>query len=967
VTARGAVPNGQSLSVAENTLIYFVEDSASPELSWRVRLRGALHERWVVLVDAESGGVRSAYSEVATESVNGSGTDLFGLTRPLNVWRDGSTHFLVNASKPMFDPSSMPPSNGVGVILIADARNEEATESGGPDLYHVTSPSPTSWSLRDGVSASFSISETYDYYLERHGRNSIDGQGGTLLGIVRYGLGYQNAFWSSPFMVFGDAEPFAGALDVVAHEMTHGVVGSTAGLIYRNQSGALNEAFADIFGEATEARTNGSLDWLTGAQLGSPLRNMREPASFPICCGRNYPSNMTEFIQANDPFLDNFVGRDSGGVHLNSSIIDRTFYLLAEGLASGGIGLVDAERVFYRTLTTKLVANSTFLDARLGAIASAEELFGVGSTQALKTARAFDVTQIFDGTSTDGSPPSYPGTDGADSTIFVFTSDGKHFLGRRESALEDPQSGVLLSETPVAPSRNAVAGDGSFLAFVDETNDVCLIATGGYEEACLGFPGEVASVAVAPRGSMYGFVLRDPTTGEKDNAILVIDLASDTDQYLSLTAPAPDADTVISTIQYARAMDFTADGRFVIYDALNLLSVENGEVGAWGIYAIDLANGDVHTVLEPKAGFDFAYPALSQTSDGFMTFDFLDQETGESLVVAANLLTGDAAAIGIVNGFAKPGYTGDDSAIVFALDDPSAATGFSLVRQPLQADRLTPNGSPTVFLADADFGTVYRRGAFVPPDATLVSAVLPLSRSVQIGHSATVFAAIINTGNVMATGCNIVPLTGIPGDFVFRTTNPATNEVMGSPNLPADIPAGGLQTFVMSITPTAPVSPTNVQLSYSCENADPANIVSGINTLQFSADAEPVPDVIALVATPTGDGISVVPGVGQSSAFAVATANVGAPSEIVVSADTGGISVPVDVMICESNPLTGACLASPSPTVTTYIDSDATPTFSVFVQALNSISFDPAVNRVFLRFRQGEITRGATSVAVVTN
>jgi hypothetical protein len=270
------------------------------------------------------------------------------------------------------------------------------------------------------------------------------------------------------------------------------------------------------------------------------------------------------------------------------------------------------------------------------------------------------------------------------------------------------------------------------------------------------------------------------------------------------------------------------------------------------------------------------------------------------------------------------------------------------------------------FVSDAGVGKVYRRGPFVPPHVPLVSALLPLSRSVQVGSPATVFAALINSGNTTATECNIIPLTGLPGSFFFQTTNPATNALTGTPNNPVAIPAGGIQTFLISVTASEPVVPTSVQLSYSCTNTDPANIVSGINTLQFSADTAPVPDVIALVATVTNDGVAVIPGVNQFGFFSVATVNVGSGSTIEVTADTGGQNVPVGLSLCQTNPDTGACLADPSSSVSLFVDVNDTPTFAVFAQALQAVAFEPARNRVFLRFRESGTLRGATSVAVRT-
>ena len=252
--------------------------------------------------------------------------------------------------------------------------------------------------------------------------------------------------------------------------------------------------------------------------------------------------------------------------------------------------------------------------------------------------------------------------------------------------------------------------------------------------------------------------------------------------------------------------------------------------------------------------------------------------------------------------------------------------------------------------------------------ASLVASGLPSSRSVQLGDTASAFATIINmdTG-AAATGCSIAPVTSVPAGFSYQTTDPATNGLIGTPNTPVDIAAGGLQSFLFAFTPTAEIAPTDVQLSYDCSNTDPAAVVPGLNTLLLSASNTPVPDIVALAATPTGDGIVHLPDGQGSNAFAVATVNVGLSDTVTATADTGSVSVPVTLSICESNPATGACLFAPAASVTTAINAGATPTFSIFVTGSGTVPFDPANNRVFVRFRDaGGVTRGSTSVAVQT-
>src|SRR5262245_56810312 len=254
-----------------------------------------------------------------------------------------------------------------------------------------------------------------------------------------------------------------------------------------------------------------------------------------------------------------------------------------------------------------------------------------------------------------------------------------------------------------------------------------------------------------------------------------------------------------------------------------------------------------------------------------------------------------------------------------------------------------------------------------PFPSSLAAAVLPGSRSVQVGTTATAFATIINAGSVTGTSCGPSLLTSLPATFNYQTTNPATNQITGSPNTPVNIPAGVPQSYVIGLTPSAPIAPTDVKFSFDCTNTDPASVIPGIDTLFFSASNTSVPDIVALTATITNDGIVNLPGTSGTGAFAVATVNVGATGNITASADTGGGSIPVNVFVCQTNPGTGDCLASPTNAVTTTINANATPTFGIFVQGAGNVAFDPAANRVFVRFKDGgAVIRGSTSVAVRT-
>ncbi len=236
-----------------------------------------------------------------------------------------------------------------------------------------------------GVQAHWAAEKTVDYFSAVHGRSSYDGNG-SKISVVTNIPNYNNAYWTGTTAVFGNGDGTTydnfASLDIVGHEITHGVVGTSAGLVYSYEPGALNESFADIFGESIEGYATGSVDWLVGEDLkigsGQALRSMSNPNSF------NHPDTYkgTHWVTS---------GIDNGGVHTNSSVQNHWFYLLVNGgngsndwgqtYSITGIGAAKAEAIAYRNLTVYLTATSGFADARAGAIQSAIDLYGAGSAE----------------------------------------------------------------------------------------------------------------------------------------------------------------------------------------------------------------------------------------------------------------------------------------------------------------------------------------------------------------------------------------------------------------------------------------------------------------------------------------------------------------------------------------------------------------------------------------------------------
>ncbi|MCP2244487.1 M4 family metallopeptidase [Lentzea aerocolonigenes] len=227
---------------------------------------------------------------------------------------------------------------------------------------------------------------TYDFYRDVLGRHSVDGNGADLISTVHYRRGFDNAFWEGTQMVYGDGSgkifkvgSLAADTSVVAHEITHGVVQFTAGLVYSKQSGALNESWADVFGSVIKQHTLGQTadqaDWLLGAGIlgtqlpGRALRSMKDPGTAHDF--DRQPAHMDDYVDLPD---NGDPRNDNGGVHINSGIPNKAFYLVAT--AVGGHSWEKPALIWYDALATRLQRNSQFKDAAEATVASAKELYG---------------------------------------------------------------------------------------------------------------------------------------------------------------------------------------------------------------------------------------------------------------------------------------------------------------------------------------------------------------------------------------------------------------------------------------------------------------------------------------------------------------------------------------------------------------------------------------------------------------
>lgn len=228
---------------------------------------------------------------------------------------------------------------------------------------------------------------TYDFYMKQFQRNSLDGRGTTLISSVHLGKKLNNAFWNGQQMAYGDGDGqlfvrFTKSLDVVGHELTHGVISHECNLEYQDESGALNEHFADVFGvlisQWKKKHTAAKATWLVGKEIMGPGTKAKALRDFGP--GKAYENDPNLGTDPQPKHLrDKFVGSfDNGGVHLNSGIFNHAFFLFAKAL--GGSAYNEAGAIWYETMR-KLSSNSQFVDMVTTTQMVAAKNHGSGSKQ----------------------------------------------------------------------------------------------------------------------------------------------------------------------------------------------------------------------------------------------------------------------------------------------------------------------------------------------------------------------------------------------------------------------------------------------------------------------------------------------------------------------------------------------------------------------------------------------------------
>lgn len=348
--------------------------------------------RWFYFIDTNTGAIINKFNTLDTakpvpgitfnpaNSVTGTGIDVLGTNRTFttNKHTDGK-YYLADMTR------------GKGIITYNANNRTTLPGTLWSDLDNIYNASLD----KAAVSSQYNMAITYDYFKNVLNRNSFDGNGAQIKSSVHVGTSYNNAYWNGTQLAFGDGDgntfiPLSGALDVVAHELTHAVTTYTADLTYQNESGALNEAMSDILGTAVEFYANADPDWLCGEDIAGPglgtpaLRSLENPAAYgdPDHYSKRYTGTS-----------------DNGGVHTNSSIINKAAYLIGNGGTHYGVtvqgqGVNVMEKVFYRALSTYMTSSTNFAQSRLACVQAATDYYGAGSAQVQAVKDAFTAVGI---------------------------------------------------------------------------------------------------------------------------------------------------------------------------------------------------------------------------------------------------------------------------------------------------------------------------------------------------------------------------------------------------------------------------------------------------------------------------------------------------------------------------------------------------------------------------------------------
>ncbi|MDX2247113.1 MAG: M4 family metallopeptidase [Bacteroidia bacterium] len=691
----------------------------SQRLAWHLTLRPNFIRRYEYFIDAKTGAILHSYDHTcAIGPVTGTANDLGGVGRTVHSFEYATNNFvLLNMSKPMYHGSNNNPQNGDGYILTADFNN---TSTQNPSYNEITSANKNSWNAT-AVSAHYNAGVAYDYFQNTFGRISINGDSGDIVSFINVqdeNGPMDNAFWNGAAMFYGNGNqaftPLAKSLDVGGHEMTHGVVQGTANLEYQDQSGALNESFADVFGVMIDRD-----DWTLGETVVKPaafpsgaMRNMANPHNGGSGLGSNgwQPSHMNELYTGS---------QDNGGVHINSGIPNHAFYLIATA-----IGKEKAEQIYYKTLRDWLTRSSQFVDLRVGVLNAANTVAGVTAADKTAISNAFDQVGI---PGPGGSGGSGGGTNGQNYQYQLPINPGPDFIVSTDVNFSDPVElyissttgtnfQALSNTTPL--SKISVTDDGSEGYFVGDDHHIygLFMNAANPQEIKLSNSAEWDNVAISKDGTRLAAI-----SNSVDTSVYVFNLAANPITGVKYRLYNPTTAQGINTgdVLYADAIEWDYSGEYIMYDAFNEITnisgtnLEYWDVGflrAWNNATNNYGDGTVTKLFSSlQEGESVGNAVFSKNSAAVIAFDYFTTSTSENYLLGANIETGDLGTIYQNDMLSYPSYSKADDKVIFNAQTTGGDEVVAVIG--LATTKITSTGSATGLIGDAKWGVWYAKGS----------------------------------------------------------------------------------------------------------------------------------------------------------------------------------------------------------------------------------------------------------------
>lgn len=519
-------------------------------------------------------------------------SDLNGQSRSIRTWHgdDGKYYFVWDLPNLNAGKSSLPDKPEGGCVTYS-LDNKDLTSTS--QLNHITS-SNNSWSDPSSVSAHYNMKVAYDYYSNVHGRKAIDDKDASIISIIHGtedGQPMENAYWTGRFMVYGDGatifKPLAGGLDVAGHEMSHGVIGSTAGLIYQDQSGALNESFADVFGTMIDRD-----DWFMGEDIMQPgkgvaLRDLSNPANTQLLSPQ--PAHMNDFKNTTS---------DNGGVHINSGIPNKACYNVAESL-----GRDKTEKIYYRALTNYLNRNSNFVDCRKACEQAATDLYGASDAQAV--GNAFGAVGIGPTGGSDPGGDDVPPVTGGRQYIAFVSGVGEvgvlDVLTDQYVIFNDPNAVARVNQNLDDRAQVSAPLLGNAIYFVNKDGKLVSVRTADGQvtvyDVSIQSPGDLWNAAISPDENYAAVV----SAYENDATMYITD--GQQMGQIPLKVESSQDGIEDRSIKYPDAVSWSRNWKEprIAFDALNGVPVGGSEYTYWAVYEIDFAATTIYNLVPAQS------------------------------------------------------------------------------------------------------------------------------------------------------------------------------------------------------------------------------------------------------------------------------------------------------------------------------------------------------------------------------